>query len=70
MAVPEAKLPPGSRSGLKHPLGILESSRHDIFSGGDDGRGYVIETRAPCKITGGSILDLSHWGVMSRSDPD
>jgi hypothetical protein len=31
-AVSELKLPPGSRSGFKNPLGLLESSRHNSFS--------------------------------------
>jgi hypothetical protein len=40
-AVSEAKRSPGSRNGLKHPLGLLEISIHNIFQGGDDGRGYT-----------------------------
>jgi hypothetical protein len=35
------KRPPGSRSGLKIPLGLPESSLDVIvFQGGDDGLGY------------------------------
>ena len=42
MAVLEAKRPPGSRSGLKCPLELLGSPRHNtiVFQGGGDGRGY------------------------------
>jgi hypothetical protein len=41
-AVSEAKRPPGPRSGLKYPLGLLllESSRCNSFQGGGDWRGY------------------------------
>jgi hypothetical protein len=41
-AVSEVKRPPGSgsRSGLKTPLGLLESSMYNSFQGGDDGCGY------------------------------
>ena len=40
--------PPGSRSGLKNPLGLLESPAYTvtvliIFQGGDDGHGYDVE---------------------------
>ena len=52
--------PPGSRSGLKHPLELLESSLYTcsiiVFQGGDDGRGY----RNMCKIPRGSKPDLGH----------
>ena len=44
---------PGSRSGFKNPLELLESSTYIIvFQGRDDGRGY----RNLCKIAGGRNL--------------
>ena len=61
-AVSEAKPPPGSRSGIKYPLGLLGSSRYNIqagsyFQGGDDGGGY----RNVCKIPRGSNLKEGGW---------
>jgi hypothetical protein len=46
---PEVKPAPGSRSGLKYPLELPESSIYTgiiVFQGGDDGRGY----RNMCRI--------------------
>ena len=46
--------PPGSGSGLKNPLGLLEGPLGIIvFRGGDDGRGYIINVY---KIAGGRDL--------------
>jgi hypothetical protein len=59
------KWPPGSRSGLKIPLGLLESPIIGImvFQGGDDGLGY----RNMCKIAGRSKSNLSHWHLQCSS---
>ena len=58
MTVSLPKQLPGSRSGLKYPLGLLESSIFNIivFQGGDDGHGY----RNMYKTPGGSGPDLGH----------
>jgi hypothetical protein len=39
-AVSLLKPPPGSRSGLKNPLGLRESSTYNSFSRRSNGRGY------------------------------
>jgi hypothetical protein len=54
---------PGSRSGLKCPLGFSESptvyTPVNFFKAGTMG-GVVIEIRNLCKMPGGSKLDLCH----------
>ena len=57
-AVSLLKPPSGSRSGLKYPLRLLESSTVDIIVFKDvcDGRGY----RNMCKTPEGPIFDLGH----------
>ena len=49
---------PGSRSGLKGPLGLLEGPKCTVivFQDGDDGRGY----RNMYNIAWGSKPDLGH----------
>ena len=65
--VSEAKRPPGSRSGLKCPLELLESLYIIVFQGGCDGRGYTYMRKTP----GGSTFDLpTDFTPLLDPDPD
>ena len=61
VTVSEVKWPPGSRSGLKYPLELLESSIYNCFSRrGRWGMGVVTEICVNT-VPGGSKMDLTCW---------
>jgi hypothetical protein len=64
-AVSLLKPPPGSRSGLKEPVGTSRNLYISLYiivlQGRDDGRGY----RNVCKIPRGSDLNQGGWGSIT-----